>query len=235
MTSFAAAQPESLPVRLTPMSFGPGVERPAGHHVDGVRTAHADRDHAEAAGVRRVAVGADHHPAGERVLLEHDLVDDPRAGLPEADAVLRRHRAQELVDLGVGVERRLEVDVGADVRLDEVVAVHGRGHRDLRQAGGHELEQRHLRGGVLHRDAVGAVVGVVDAAIGADGVGIGAWAKRTFSAKVSGRPRRLRRCRPAPGYREYSAWTSSIGVVCSTWDSAIRTPVSPGLFAIYRR
>ena len=46
----------------------------------------------EAAGVGRVAVGADHHPAREGVLLEHDLVDDAAARLPEADAVLGRHR-----------------------------------------------------------------------------------------------------------------------------------------------
>ena len=43
-----------------------------------------------------------------------------------------------------------------------------RRHRDRRQAGGHELQQRHLRGRVLHRDAVGSVVGVVDAALEAD-------------------------------------------------------------------
>ena len=90
------------------MSFGTRVlNGQPGHHVDRVGAADADRDHAEAARVRRVAVGADHHPAGERVLLEHDLVDDPGARLPEADAVLRRHGAQELVDLGVHVERAL--------------------------------------------------------------------------------------------------------------------------------
>ena len=144
-----------------------GVERPARHHVDGVGAAHADRDHAEPARVRRVAVGADHHPAGERVLLEHDLVDDPGARLPEPDPVLRRHRAEELVDLRVHVERALQVDVGADPGLDEVVAVHGGRHLDRAEPRGHELEQRHLRGGVLHRDAVGPVVGVVDAALDA--------------------------------------------------------------------
>ena len=67
------------------------VVRPARHHVDRVGAADADRDHAEPARVRRVRVGADHHAAGERVVLEHDLVDDPAARLPEADAVLRRH------------------------------------------------------------------------------------------------------------------------------------------------
>ena len=37
------------------------------------------------------------------------------------------------------------------------------GTADLGQAGGHELEQRHLGGGVLHGDAVGVEVGVAAA------------------------------------------------------------------------
>ena len=65
------------------------VEREAGHHVDGVGAADPDRHHAEPAGVRGVRVGADHHAAGERVVLQDDLVDDAAAGSPEADAVLR--------------------------------------------------------------------------------------------------------------------------------------------------
>ena len=107
-------------------------------------------------------------PPGNAYLLEHDLVDDPGPGLPEADAVLRRHRAEELVDLGVHVERACQVGVGADAGLDEVVAVHRARHLHRRQPGGHELQQRHLRGGVLHGDPVGPVVGVVDAPFDAD-------------------------------------------------------------------
>ena len=93
MTSFGAAQPDSSPVRRTPISFGTRVlnGQPAITSTAS-RAADADRDHAEPAGVRRVRVGADHHPAGERVVLEHDLVDDPAARLPEADAVLRATR-----------------------------------------------------------------------------------------------------------------------------------------------
>ena len=143
------------------------VERPPRHHVDGVGSADADRDHAETARVGRVTVGPEHHPAGERVLLEHDLVDDPRARLPEPDAIFRRHRAQELVDLGVHVECVAQVGVGADARLDEVVAVHGRGHLYARESGGHELQERHLRGRVLHRHPVRAVIRVVGTALGA--------------------------------------------------------------------
>ena len=144
--------------------LGPAhVERVAGHDVDGVGAADADGDHAEAAGVGRVAVGADHHPAGEGVLLEHDLVDDARAGLPEADAVLGRDGLEEVVDLVVALERGQEVDLAVLAGLDEVVAVHGGGHGHLGEAGGHELQQRHLGGGVLHGDAVGVEVGVAAA------------------------------------------------------------------------
>ena len=42
--------------------------------------------------------------------------------------------------------------------------MHGRRRGDLGEAGGHELQQRHLGGGVLHGDAVGVEVGVALAA-----------------------------------------------------------------------
>ena len=44
--------------------------------------------------------------------------------------------------------------------------------RDLVEAGRHELEQRHLRGGVLHRHAVGAEVGVRAPALELLGLGV---------------------------------------------------------------
>ena len=114
ITSFGDDQPDSEPVRCTPINFGQRtLNGEAGHRVERVAAAHTDRDHAEPARVRRVAVGADHHPAGERVVLEHDLVDDPRAGLPEPDPVLRARGAQEVVDLRVGVERRREIGAAA--------------------------------------------------------------------------------------------------------------------------
>ena len=92
MTSLGDAQPLRRAGEAHADDLGPAhVEREAGHHVDGVGAAHADGHHAEAAGVGRVAVGADHHPAGEGVVLQHDLVDDAAARLPEADAVLGRH------------------------------------------------------------------------------------------------------------------------------------------------
>jgi hypothetical protein len=55
-----------VPVSFDPDHLRPAhVERESGHHVDRIGTADADRDHPEAAGVGRVAVGADHHPAGK--------------------------------------------------------------------------------------------------------------------------------------------------------------------------
>ena len=84
----------------------------------------------------------------------------PGARLPEADPVLRRHALQEVVDLGVRVDGDAEVDLRADLRLDQVVTVHGRRDSHGRQARGHELQQRHLRGRVLHGHAVGIEVGV---------------------------------------------------------------------------
>ena len=166
MTSFGLDQPRERAGELDADDLRPAdVEREAGHHVDGIGAADADGDHAEAARIRRVAVGADHHPAGEGVVLEDDLVDDARAGPPEADPVLRRHGTEEVVDLLVGVDRHAEVDRRADLRLDQVVAVDRRRDRRLRQPGGHELQQRHLGGGILHGDAVGVEVVVAGAAL----------------------------------------------------------------------
>ena len=79
--------------------------------------------------------------------------------------------AQEVVHLAVGVDGDAEVDLGADLGRDEVVAVHRAGHGGGGQAGGHELQQRHLGGGVLHGHPVGVEVVVGAAAL--DGLGRG--------------------------------------------------------------
>ena len=84
----------------------------------------------------------------------------PEPGFQKPMPYLADTVREEVVDLAVGVEGDLEVDVGADLGLDEVVAVDGGRHGHLGQAGGHELQQRHLGGGVLHGDAVGVEVGV---------------------------------------------------------------------------
>ena len=140
-----------------------------GHDVDGVSTADAHRDHAQAAGVGGVAVGADHHAAREGVILEDDLVDDPRAGLPESDAVAGAHRTEEVVDLHVGVHRSTQVHRGVDPGSDEVVAVDGRGDHHIVEPRRHELEGHDLGQGILEGDPVR-----VDVHIGAAPFGLGA-------------------------------------------------------------
>ena len=134
------------------------------HHVAGVGATHPDGHHTQASGVHGVAVGTDHHGAGEGVLLQHHLVDDAGAGLPEADAVLVAHALQEAEDLVALVQGLLQVLGGTHAGLDQVIAVHGAGHGHLFAAGGHELEQGHLGGGVLHGHPVGGELHVVLAA-----------------------------------------------------------------------
>ena len=71
------------------------------HHVAGVGPTHANGDHAEATRVGRMRIGADHQATGKGVVLDHHLVNDARAGLPEANAVFIRDGSQKVVDLPV--------------------------------------------------------------------------------------------------------------------------------------
>ena len=157
MTSFGDVQPDIEPVRRTPIIDGqrrPKVPPVMTSTASAPPTPMATMPSPPALGVwLSVPIIM---PAGEGVLLEDDLVDDPRARLPEPDAVPGRHGAQEVVDLLVGLLGHAEVDRGADLGLDQVVAVDRRRHPHLGQAGGHELEERHLGGGVLHGHPVGA-------------------------------------------------------------------------------
>ncbi len=68
-----------------------GVEhlpREASHDLSAVCPPHPDGQHPEPAAVGGVRVRTDHEPARKCVVLEHDLVNDARAGLPEADLIL---------------------------------------------------------------------------------------------------------------------------------------------------
>ncbi len=98
------------------------------------------------------------------------MIPDP--GFQKPMPYSRRDGAQEVVDLVVHGQRDLEIDARALLRLDQVIAVDRRRCGDFVEAHGHELEQRHLRGGVLHRDAVGAEVGVGAPAFELLGLGI---------------------------------------------------------------
>ena len=82
-------------------------------------------------------------------------MDDARAGLPETHSVLAGGGLQEVVDLAVLVEGVDGVRAALDPRLDQVVAMYGRGHCNPFPSGLHELEHGHLARHVLVCDAVG--------------------------------------------------------------------------------
>ena len=107
------------------------AERKAHHHVHRISTTDTHRNHAQPAGVGGMAVGTDHHAAGECVLLQHHLVDDARARLPEPDAVLGADRAEKVVHLAIGVVGHGQIGVGTYASLDEMVTVNRAGHGHL--------------------------------------------------------------------------------------------------------
>ena len=135
--------------------------RHAGHHVHGVGSADADRDHAQSSGIRRVRIGPDHHAARESVIFEHDLVDDARSRAPESESVAVRHAAKEVVHLAIRLVGRPQVVRCAPVGQNQVVAMDRGGNRRTVAAGVHELQQSHLGRSVLHGDPVGAEVHIV--------------------------------------------------------------------------
>ena len=70
----------------------------------GIGAADPYRYHSEASGVGGVGIGPDHHPAGEGIVLEDYLVDDPGSGLPEVHPVKTRSAPEEFIYLGVDLE-----------------------------------------------------------------------------------------------------------------------------------
>ena len=99
-------------------------------------------------------------------------MDDTGARPPEADAVLASAGLEEVEDLGVGGAGAGQVCGLAVLADDEVVAVDGGGDAGVGEPRGHELEHGHLRGGVLHGDAVRGELEVVPAAdVGERGAG----------------------------------------------------------------
>ena len=135
-----------------------GLELPGkvGHDIDGISTTDTDGSHTETTTVGGVGVSADQETAGESVVLEENLVDDTRAGAPETNVVLGAGSGEEVVDLLVDADGAVQILGATDLGLDQMVAVDGGGVGDRVHAGGHELEDGHLGGGVLAGDAVGA-------------------------------------------------------------------------------
>ena len=62
-----------------------------------------------------MGVCTNHHAARERVVLEHYLVNDAAAGIPETDTVTGGDRLEEIIDLGVLVVGGEQVVAGAGV------------------------------------------------------------------------------------------------------------------------
>ena len=100
------------------------VERETSHDVNSVCATNTNGNHAESACIWCVAVGTNHHSAGECVVLKNDLVDDSAARAPEANAKLCAHAAKEVVHLTVDVVCVFEVELCANLGQDEVVTVH---------------------------------------------------------------------------------------------------------------
>lgn len=135
-----------------------GLELPGevGHDIDGIGTTDTNGGHTETGGVGGVGVSADEETTGESVVLEDDLVDDTRAGLPETNVVLGAGGGKEVVDLLVDVDSALEILLTTNLGLNQVVAVDGGGVGNGGHASGHELEDGHLGGGILAGNAIGA-------------------------------------------------------------------------------
>ncbi len=120
------------------------------HHIHGIRTADTDGDHSQSARVRRMRVRADHHSAGECIILKHNLMDNSRTRFPESDSVFVRNACEEFVHfLVIGVCPK-QIARRSDFRLNQMIAVNGGGHRHGFSSGGHELKQCHLSGCILH-------------------------------------------------------------------------------------
>ena len=102
-----------------------------------------------------MGIGADEQPAGERIVLQDDLVNDARARRPEPDAVSCTDGLEEGVYLVVLEQRRLKICVGANMRSNQVIAMHRGWRSDCVPTREHELQQRHLGRCVLHRHPVG--------------------------------------------------------------------------------
>ena len=99
-------------------------------------------------------VGSDHHPSGECIILQYDLVNDSGAGLPEPDPVFIGNGRQEIIDFFIFTYRLGQVGLAFILCHDQVIAMHRTGYRYFFAAGGIKLKQGHLGGGILHRHAI---------------------------------------------------------------------------------
>ena len=137
-----------------------------------VLTTDTDSCHTKTTSVRSVRVGTDKESTGESVVFENDLVNDTRAGLPETNVVLSARCRQEVVHFLVDVDSASQILLVADLGLNKMVAVDSGRSSDGGHAGGHELEDGHLSGGILASNTVGAKLQIAGAALNVLVVGV---------------------------------------------------------------
>ena len=127
-----------------------------GHDVDGIGTTNTNGAHTQTTSVGGVGVGTDQETTGESIVLEKDLVDNTRAGSPETNVVLGACGGKEVINLLVDRDSAGKILRATNLGLDQVIAVNGGGVGDGGHAGGHELEDGHLSGGILASDTIRA-------------------------------------------------------------------------------
>ena len=108
-----------------------------------------------------MGVGPHHHSAGKRIIFQHHLVDDAGTGLPETDAILGRHALQKAIYLTVRFVGDRKVGFRTFISLNQMVAMHRRRDCHGLPASNHELQQRHLCGGILHGHPVGPEIHII--------------------------------------------------------------------------
>jgi hypothetical protein len=141
-----------------------GLQLPGetGHDVDGISTTDTNGGGSETTGVGGVGIGTDDQTTGEGVVLENDLVNDTRTGLPETDVVLGGSGGKEVVDLLVDVVGTGKILLTANLGLNQVVTVDSGRGLDAVHASGHELQDSHLGGGILASNTIGTQLEVRD-------------------------------------------------------------------------
>jgi hypothetical protein len=125
-----------------------------GHDIDSIGTTDTNGGHTETTTVDSVRISTDKKTTREAVVLEENLVNDTRAGLPETDIVLGTGSRKKVVDLLVDVNSAGKILGTTDLGFDQVITVDSGGVGNLVHAGGHELKDSHLSGGILASNTV---------------------------------------------------------------------------------
>ena len=155
----------------------------------------------------------------------------PEPRRPEPDAVSCTDGLEESVYLVVLEQRRLKICVGANMRSNQVIAVHRGWRGDRVPTREHELQQRHLGCRVLHRHAVRPNLQVAFQRRARSSVDASSrWPKSSFSASVSGRSCRSRTMARRARMRAYASATSA-GVDSITVTVALLSRPTRPIFA----